>query len=371
MITKYINNHNIANTQLKILRNKIDVLDNKLLNVLVQRFNIIKQVGEIKKKYGLPIYYPEREASLIHKKKKRAQNLQLSQNFIKKILQNIIYESYLYENIIGFKKLNINCKTILIIGKELYTGHILKNILKSASYNIKMLDEYFWKKNNFYDYFIDIEMIILNISITSLNLILKHLPKLSKTCIIVDLSPVKTFSIEKITKKHYGPVLGLYPILHTNVTILTKQYLIYTHGRFSKIYSWFLEQIKLSGCQLIKVQYHDIDMYIVQLQSIKYFNVISINNLILKYKKYNFSQNILKLTYVTEFSFFKKIFLRDRKISNDLIKYSANHTNIFQKYIKNCHSLLLQLTTKNKKHIPNVFRKIQQYIIKVYKIFHK
>lgn len=47
------------------LRKKIDVYDDKILDLLVRRFDISKEIGQIKKSLGLSIGDPYREQEII------------------------------------------------------------------------------------------------------------------------------------------------------------------------------------------------------------------------------------------------------------------------------------------------------------------
>ncbi len=49
------------------IRKKIDALDNKLIDLLAERAELVHEVGVIKKKENLQIYAPEREASLLQR----------------------------------------------------------------------------------------------------------------------------------------------------------------------------------------------------------------------------------------------------------------------------------------------------------------
>ena len=52
---------------LKSLREEIDAIDKKILELLSRRAEIAKTIGEIKKKEGLPFYVPAREAKILAK----------------------------------------------------------------------------------------------------------------------------------------------------------------------------------------------------------------------------------------------------------------------------------------------------------------
>ncbi|GAB6073103.1 prephenate dehydratase [Venenivibrio stagnispumantis] len=53
--------------QLKKLREEIDKIDENIVKLLNERAKLAQQVGEIKKKYNLPIYVPSREAEIFER----------------------------------------------------------------------------------------------------------------------------------------------------------------------------------------------------------------------------------------------------------------------------------------------------------------
>ena len=51
--------------KLKVLRNKIDLLDEQMLDLLVQRFSVSREIGEIKASGGINIGDRNREQEII------------------------------------------------------------------------------------------------------------------------------------------------------------------------------------------------------------------------------------------------------------------------------------------------------------------
>lgn len=51
--------------KLECLRNKIDKIDKKLLNLMIKRFDLIDQVADVKKKNNLPVFVPGREDEIL------------------------------------------------------------------------------------------------------------------------------------------------------------------------------------------------------------------------------------------------------------------------------------------------------------------
>ena len=51
--------------KINVLRNKIDLLDEQMLDLLVQRFSVSREIGEIKASGGINIGDPNREQEII------------------------------------------------------------------------------------------------------------------------------------------------------------------------------------------------------------------------------------------------------------------------------------------------------------------
>ena len=61
--------------ELTALRDQIDEVDKALLNLLAKRLELVAEVGEVKSRFGLPIYVPEREASMLASRRAEAEAL--------------------------------------------------------------------------------------------------------------------------------------------------------------------------------------------------------------------------------------------------------------------------------------------------------
>ncbi len=57
--------------KLQELRKRIDAIDDKILDLLNERMEVVKEVGELKNKTNAPIYRPERELAILERLKKR------------------------------------------------------------------------------------------------------------------------------------------------------------------------------------------------------------------------------------------------------------------------------------------------------------
>jgi len=75
------------------LRKQIDEIDEEILTLIAKRMQKAKKIGEIKRTKGLKIKDNEREREVIEKWKRKAKELNLSKEFVERIVKEIIRES--------------------------------------------------------------------------------------------------------------------------------------------------------------------------------------------------------------------------------------------------------------------------------------
>lgn len=125
------------NLDLGEIREKIDRLDNRLVELLEERLHIVQEVAQFKKQTGKKIFDEEREKEVIRKNLKRVKNKEL-EHYIELILKDIMDSSKEYQKFkIGISTKYVN--DLELEGKKLgYTGvpgsyayEVLINLLKN------------------------------------------------------------------------------------------------------------------------------------------------------------------------------------------------------------------------------------------------
>lgn len=89
--TKFLN-------ELQVLRTKIDVVDNQLIDMLGKRMQIADQIGQLKKTNNVAILQTERWNNVLEKMIKLGDEKNLSKEFIMKFLKTIHEESILHQH---------------------------------------------------------------------------------------------------------------------------------------------------------------------------------------------------------------------------------------------------------------------------------
>ena len=78
------------------LRERLDILDEQMMSLLSERAKVVSQVADFKRHHNMPVYIPEREASIIERL--RASNPgPLSSDAVERIYRAILEEMRKFE----------------------------------------------------------------------------------------------------------------------------------------------------------------------------------------------------------------------------------------------------------------------------------
>lgn len=75
-------------------REKINEIDEKLLELFAQRAFLVKEIGRIKKEQGIPIHDKEREKKIKAALGEKAKEYKISKRFIESVWESIFQQSY-------------------------------------------------------------------------------------------------------------------------------------------------------------------------------------------------------------------------------------------------------------------------------------
>ncbi len=95
--------------ELKDLREKIDKIDDQIVELFKQRLEIVKAVGEVKKQTGKMVNDPEREKNILIRLTENATDTQ--KMYIKRVFENVFEISKAYQNL-AIKDLSLTAKNI-------------------------------------------------------------------------------------------------------------------------------------------------------------------------------------------------------------------------------------------------------------------
>ena len=128
--------------ELNALRDKIDAVDKQLIDLLAARLAL---VGEVKSRHGLPIYAPDREASMLARRRAEAERLGVPGDLIEDVLRRVMRESYILESTSDkehhFKCMKPALGKVVIIGGQGQLGRLFGQMFNLSNYQIKTLKQ--------------------------------------------------------------------------------------------------------------------------------------------------------------------------------------------------------------------------------------
>lgn len=237
--------------ELNELRDQIDAVDKQILDLLAQRLSLVEKVGEVKSEHGLPIYAPDCEAAMLASRREEAEKKGVPPQLIEDILRRTMRESYASENDSGFKCLNPELRSVVVVGGNGQLGGLFGRMFKLSGYDVKVLGSKDWDKAD--EMLVDAGLVVVTVPIHLTQGVIEKLGKLPKDCILCDLTSIKSKPLQSMLNVHQGPVVGLHPMFGPDVPSLAKQVIVYCDGRGEEHYQWLLKQFSIWGASLCQI----------------------------------------------------------------------------------------------------------------------
>ncbi|MEZ0584187.1 bifunctional chorismate mutase/prephenate dehydrogenase [Erwinia sp. STN24] len=346
--------------ELTALRDQIDEVDKALLDLLAKRLSLVAEVGEVKSRYGLPIYVPEREASMLASRRKEAEALGVPPDLIEDVLRRVMRESYASENDKGFKTLNPQLRPVVIVGGKGKMGRLFEKMLTLSGYQVKILDKEEWAQAE--SLLADAGMVIISVPIHLTEKAIADLPPLPEDCILVDLASVKNGPLQAMLAAHSGPVLGLHPMFGPDSGSLAKQVVVWCDGRQPEAYQWFLEQIQVWGARLHRISAVEHDQNMAFIQALRHFATFAYG-LHLAEENVNLEQ-LLALSspiYRLELAMVGRLFAQDPQLYADIIMSSENNLALIKRYYQRFGEAIQLLERGDKQAFVDSFRRVEHW----------
>ncbi len=83
----------VADEELRVLRGKIDQIDEQLLQLLVERLNVSSQIADVKERCNMAVFQPKRWDWVLQQRQELASQMGLDSEFVKEIFEKIHAES--------------------------------------------------------------------------------------------------------------------------------------------------------------------------------------------------------------------------------------------------------------------------------------
>lgn len=321
------------NLTLDQVRTQIDENDSELLKVLRRRLELVKQVGLIKSKEGTPVYVPERERSLIDKRRAQASELGLNPDLAEDVLRRVMRESYGAENDVGFKCLNESVKKIVIIGGRGGIGSIFTRLFRSSGYTVEVMGHRDWDRAG--EIFAGAGLVVVCVPIDRTEEVIGKLQGLlSPECVLADFTSIKTNPVKSMMAVHQGPVMGLHPMFGPDISNMAKQVIISVEGRYPEKCGWVLDQMTLWGARIKKFSAAEHDDAMSYIQALRHFTTFSYGVFLAKENPdLDVLMELSSPIYRMELMMVGRLFAQDPRLYADIIMSSKQNCNLIKDFV--------------------------------------
>ncbi|MCG6218136.1 bifunctional chorismate mutase/prephenate dehydrogenase [Vibrio furnissii] len=346
--------------ELNELRDQIDAVDKQMVELLARRLALVEKVGEVKSKHGLPIYVPDREAAMLASRREEAERKGVPPQLIEDILRRTMRESYASEKDSGFKCLNPELRSVVIIGGNGQLGGLFGRMFRLSGYQVKVLGSKDWDRAD--ELLSDAGLVVVTVPIHLTLGVIEKLNNLPKDCILCDLTSIKAKPLQAMLKAHQGPVVGLHPMFGPDVPSLAKQVVVYCDGRGEEHYQWLLKQIGIWGASLCQIDAAEHDHGMTLIQALRHFTSFAYGLHLSKVNP-NLAQ-LLKLSspiYRLELAMVGRLFGQDPNLYGDIILSSEENVEMIQHFYRNFGEAVKLIADHDKDGFVQNFEKVSQW----------
>lgn len=324
--------------ELNALRDKIDAVDKQLIDLLAARLALVGEVGEVKSRHGLPIYAPDREASMLARRRAEAEALGVPGDLIEDVLRRVMRESYILESASDkehhFKCMKPELGKVVIIGGQGQLGRLFGNLFSLSGYRVETLGQADWPRADEILHGAGLVMVAVPIDVTCQ--VIDRLGNLPENCLLVDVTSVKSEPLTHMLAVHQGPVLGLHPMFGPDVASLAKQVIVCCQGRDPAASQWLLEQMTIWGARLQQVEARAHDEAMTFIQALRHFATFAYG-WHLSREQANIDR-LLALSspiYRLELAMVGRLFAQDPHLYADIILSSPQNLAMIRRYYQN------------------------------------
>ncbi|UPR52673.1 bifunctional chorismate mutase/prephenate dehydrogenase [Vibrio cyclitrophicus] len=346
--------------ELNELRDQIDAVDKQMLDLLAQRLALVEKVGEVKSEHGLPIYVPEREAAMLASRRQEAEKIGVPPQLIEDILRRTMRESYASEKDSGFKCLNPELRSVVIVGGNGQLGGLFGRMFKLSGYEVKILGSQDWDRAD--ELLDNAGLVVVTVPIHLTEGVIAKLGNLPSDCILCDLTSIKSKPLQAMMNMHQGPVVGLHPMFGPDVPSLAKQVIVYSDGRGSENYQWLLNQFGIWGASLCQMDAAEHDHGMTLIQALRHFTSFAYG-LHLSKENPNIDQ-LLKLSspiYRLEIAMVGRLFAQDPNLYGDIILSSDENIEMIRRFHSRFGEALEILDGKDKAKFVDSFNQVSDW----------
>lgn len=343
------------------LRNRIDGVDRKIVELLEERLRVVEEVVALKKAHQLPVYHPSREEDLISDRRKRAKEKAMDPDFVEEIFRSIMRQSRASQGDRMTRGGIRTDATVLVVGGEGEMGRYFAGLFQRAGYPVRILDTGDWDQVSSLCENVDLAIVSVPIGVTD-QVVERLAPHLPEKAILADITSTKCGPLAAMTAAHKGPVLGLHPLFGPTTGSLDKQIIIATPGRDPDRSAWLKEQFAAWGAIVVSAEAEEHDELMAIVQALRHFATFAFGQFLRRRKvdlarTLEFSSPIYRL----ELGMVGRLFAQDPGLYSEIIFASPDRLEMLKDYIASLSENAAMLEAGDKEGFMAEFRKIAEW----------
>lgn len=256
--------------RLEELREQIDSLDERLVELLAQRRRVVEQVVQVKQQHALPTSHPAREENLISARRAQAVRAGLDPDYVEDLFRTVLRNSRVGQlDTLGRRGVRPGAK-VLIVGGRGNMGRFLSRWFVQSDYEVRVLDREDWPQAKALTAGIDLCLLAVPIGVTPA-VAAQIGPHLPSSSVLADITSLKREPLAAMLQNYGGAVVGLHPLFGPTTVTMDRQIIVVSPGRRMEGCQWLLDQLELWGNVLVETPADEHDEIMGIVQALRHF----------------------------------------------------------------------------------------------------
>lgn len=341
------------------LRQRIDVLDRQLVDLLVARAQVTAEIGAFKRERGLALYVPERESELLNARREQAQAAGADPDMVEDVLRRVMRGSYASQET-ALPAVGDIRQPVVILGGRGAMGRLMAGLFERSGYPVRVIDVD--NLDDLPDAVVDAGLVMVSVPIDRTPQVIAALPKLPEHCLLCDITSVKQMPLGAMLAAHAGPVVGLHPMFGPDVKSLVKQVIVVCHGREPERYDWLLRQLEAWGGLLREESPAAHDQAMQMIQAMRHFTTIAYG--VFLSRQPADLERLLRLSspiYRLELAMVGRLFAQSPMLYADIMLQADHLPDLISDYRHALDELLALVRSDDRDGLISRFRAVQGY----------
>lgn len=347
--------------ELENLRREIDAVDERIVDLLAQRYRKVQEVTGLKKAQRLPVYHPAREENLISHRREQAANAGLDPDHVEELFRSILKQSRVRQTAQVSRAGVRPGARVLLVGGRGQMGQYLGRWFEGAGYEVRILDVDDWSKVDELCDGIHLALVCVPIDLTA-QVVATLGPRLPADCVLADITSVKKLPMEQMLSAHTGPVVGFHPLFGPMTSTMEQQVVAATHGRDDEACHWVWEQWTAWGCIVLPVGAEEHDQLMAIVQGLRHFATFAMADFLCR-RNVDITRT-LELSspiYRLELGMIGRLFAQDPTLYGEIIFASSERRALLLEFVDALSRHRTMLATGDRAAFSAEFKKIAEW----------